>query len=62
MFFNKAITGGLCFEICVNGDLKLGLVWILNGQKKVDLQMVWTNDRRCVKKHLKSGQKCPDFE
>ena len=41
MCFNKAITGGLCFEICVNGDLKLDLVWILSGQKKVYLQMVW---------------------
>ena len=51
------------------------LVWISNGPKEVGFQMfwtlngiwaqpfeIWTNGRRFVKKHLKSGHKCPDFE
>ena len=61
-----------------SGDLKSGLGWIPNGQKKVDLQIVrisdgiWnpesqpvefqTNGRHYIKNHLKSGQKCPDFD
>ena len=61
-----------------NGDLKSGLVWIFNGQKEVGLKIVWilngfctpeaqpfelrTNGHHFVKHHLKSGQKCPDFE
>ena len=62
----------------LSGDLKYELVWILNGPKQFGLQMVWisngiwnpeaqafeirTNGRHFVKNHLKSGQKCPDFE
>ena len=56
-------------------DLKCGLVWILNGQKKVGLHLlngIWcpeaqpfevpTNDSYFVKNPLNSRQKCPDFE
>ena len=55
-----------------SGDLKSGQVWILNGQKKVGLQMVWILN---VIWNLESGQmgtfcqkpfeiqiKCPNFE
>ena len=61
-----------------SGDLKAGLVWILNGQKEVGLQIfwilngiwdmeaqpfeIWTKGHRFVINHLKSWQKCPDFE
>ena len=61
-----------------SGDLKSGLVGILNGQREVGLQMVWilnriwnpearpfriwTSGRHFVKNHLKSGQKCLHFE
>ena len=68
------------FLLCMiySGDLISGLVWILNSQKEVGLQMVrilngiqnpeaqpfeiWTNGCHFVKKHLKCGQKCLDFE
>ena len=46
------------------GDLKYGLVWILNGQKR--LVCKWSGFRKVseIRKldHLKSGQKCPYFE
>ena len=61
-----------------SGDLKSGLVCISNGIKVVGLQTVrnsngiWnleappfeiqTNGRHFFKNHLKSVQKCPDFE
>ena len=61
-----------------SGDLKYGLVWILNGWKEVGLQMVWisngiwnpvaqpyeiwTNGCHFFKNYLKSRQKCPYFE
>ena len=64
--------------IYCSGNLKSGLVWILNGQKEVGLQIVriligilcleaqefgiWTNGSHVVKNHLKSGQKSLDFE
>ena len=56
----------------------MGLVWILNGQKEVGLQMVriwkgiwnplaqpfeiWTSGRHFVNNHLKYGQKYPNLE
>ena len=59
-------------------DLKSRLVWIWTVKKEVGLQMVWilmwiwnldtqqfeiqTNGCNFVKNHLKSRQKCPNFE
>ena len=61
-----------------SGFLKLGLTQILKGQKKVGLQLVriligirnpkakpleiWTNGCHFVENHLKSRQKCTNFE
>ena len=60
-----------------SGDLKFGIVWILNSWKEVALQMIWisngiwnleaqsfeiwTNGSHFVKNHLKSGQKMSRF-
>ena len=60
-----------------SGDLKSVLLWILNGQKEVELQMVCilngicnpeaqqfeirTTGSQFVKNNLKSGHKCPDL-
>ena len=72
---NQTLSSAKLRKIKVRADMKSDLVWISNGPKEVGFQMfwtlngiwaqpfeIWTNGRRFVKKHLKSGHKCPDFE
>ena len=53
-------------DLPISGDLKFRLVWILNGQKEVGLQIVkifkfGQMAAIFLKKHLKSGQKNMDL-
>ena len=48
MKYPRSKKGYLGFEFQYSGDLKSGLVWILNGRKEFGLQMVRIADPHCI--------------